>query len=389
MTKTTIPLQEEAISESGVQTRASAPSNLKSGQKWIQTDNNTFNFYNGSSTQTLYLDNIRTVNSSGVLLATDGIVLIDASISGLNLSLPSPVAGKTLNLIRIDNSGNEVTINAQINNASSVSMDTQYQSIAIFGTGVKWIANGLSGIDLSGSFVSGSSYPIRMGETKAISGPRGVYLRNRKILRIVAGSNEIRFLEGATPYIATYAPGEYLFGDEAALKSFLDAGMNTAGGDTNYDWTVDQDNIDVANLSQAFTLDKTHPNDLLATLGFVSVPTGTPANNFTADQERDWDNEIFGFLTDTGAPETSSKFSGVLINATFNKFDTATTIVTGLIDGLTGLSLDDTVYINGTDGAFSNSGSIVAGKVRSSTSFVVDPHPKGFIFDYEPDTDTY
>jgi len=393
--RTLLGKAEESIDETGVQHRASDPGSPVEGQKWINTSENVLKVRSSGVDVLKSFDSVSSVNSTSPLANSDKYVLADASSGNITLTLPPVTANKVITIVKVDSSSNLVTVDGDgsetINGLLTQDLDTQNHFFTLVGTGSEWVIAGQIEVTGGGGGTGPFVLPFLAGETKAISGPRGVYLKNKKVLNIVAGSNEIRFLEGATPYIVTIPPGQYLFGDEASLKTTLDTLMNAAGGDTNYSWTVDQDNILVENTNAVnFTLDKTHPQDLLATLGFVSVNTSTPATSFEADQERDWDNDLFAFLTDTAQPETYQYSIGHVADANFTKFDTINVQLQGLLTGFSGLSLTDKdVFLSGADGQIGTTGPLLIGKVYSEDSIVLDPHDKGFIFDYEPDTDAY
>lgn len=87
---------------------------------------------------------IRTVTASAPMVSTDHTILCDASSGDITISLTNAadVSGRLLNIKKIDNSGNKVTIDASgtqtIDGALTSILTTQYESITIQCDGTGW-----------------------------------------------------------------------------------------------------------------------------------------------------------------------------------------------------------------------------------------------------------
>jgi len=100
---------------------------------------------------------IRTITASGTttLAANDSVVLADATLGNITLSLPNPntITGSQAYFIKkTDASANTVTINAGANTLDGVTTKVlwdQYQACTIRSDGTNWFVTGADGISLS------------------------------------------------------------------------------------------------------------------------------------------------------------------------------------------------------------------------------------------------
>lgn len=82
----------------------------------------------------------RTVTADYTALATDDLVLADATSGAITVTLPpaGSVAYQTLTIKKIDASANAVTIGGTVDGAASPTLPAQYNSITIQSDGSAW-----------------------------------------------------------------------------------------------------------------------------------------------------------------------------------------------------------------------------------------------------------
>jgi hypothetical protein len=95
-----------------------------------------------------YLSTSRTLTSSGTILTTDVIVLLDPTSAGWTQALPACASfpsGCTLTLKNIATNGNVVTLDGNsselIDNALTLDLgsDPTMESVTLYNTGTKWL----------------------------------------------------------------------------------------------------------------------------------------------------------------------------------------------------------------------------------------------------------
>lgn len=89
-----------------------------------------------------HLNRVREIASNYSVTIRDSVLLIDASLGNINLTLPGIVTtGHTINIKKIDASANEVIINGignTIDGDATKTITTQYNSITIVSDGSNW-----------------------------------------------------------------------------------------------------------------------------------------------------------------------------------------------------------------------------------------------------------
>jgi hypothetical protein len=80
-------------------------------------------------------------SSSTVLADTDSVVLVNASVATVNITLPAPASGKVYNIKKTDSSANAVVISppsGTIDGAASKSLAVQYDALTIVSDGANF-----------------------------------------------------------------------------------------------------------------------------------------------------------------------------------------------------------------------------------------------------------
>jgi len=89
-----------------------------------------------------HIDRVRTIAANYTATIRDGVLLIDTAAGNINIYLPGvPTTGHTLNIKKIDSSGNSVIIDGignTIDGDATKTIVTQYDSLTIVSDGSNW-----------------------------------------------------------------------------------------------------------------------------------------------------------------------------------------------------------------------------------------------------------
>jgi hypothetical protein len=82
----------------------------------------------------------RTVSSSGLIISSDTVVLVNAAGGTLAVTMPNPVIcdKKVLFIKKVDTTANKVTINGAIDGKTSVVLTFPWQCVMLHSTGTAW-----------------------------------------------------------------------------------------------------------------------------------------------------------------------------------------------------------------------------------------------------------
>jgi hypothetical protein len=232
-----------------------------------------------------------------------------------------------------------------------------------------------------------------------------VYPKLKKKIVIDASNNKLSFAEGSGSYTTvTITNGTYYY-PYTSLAADIKTQLEAIGA---LDYTIisDQQKWKISATGN-FKIDKTVANSITTTLGFVSVVTTTGSTYYRADSIHLYTHAVVLLRTNTtsdgappyiddglfttlvGATHRSRSFSGFII-AGGNAGDARDLYFSASMSGFSGLVTGSHYYTNGTAGQISTStvaNSLSAGYALNSSTLVIDPGPKDFEFQIEPDTD--
>ena len=113
-------------------------------EKQLRLSRGTVSSLEASSALTSLTRTTRDVSSSVTLLASDSVILADASGGAITLTLPnvSSATDLQLDIKKVDSSANAVTIDGfstqTIDGATTQALNTQYDSLTVICDGTEW-----------------------------------------------------------------------------------------------------------------------------------------------------------------------------------------------------------------------------------------------------------
>lgn len=105
---------------------------------WWRRVSTAFNLMLGEVAD-LYRRPISAVTANYTATDADYAIIADATAGAITVTLPPPTKGRELYAKKVDSSANAVTLNGQIEGATSKVLSTQWAGVRLFGNGDRWL----------------------------------------------------------------------------------------------------------------------------------------------------------------------------------------------------------------------------------------------------------